>query len=197
MLQTCECPESWESIIITPQTRPEFLGELKCKLLWTWLFIFLWWPWTGIKLCYYINSKSFSRNIIVNNLTPLCLFGAVHQNKNNEKALDSRNIYWGVMCQAVSNELSIRQSLERLVKKVLFQGEFTWVAQGHRASEEWSQTWGLCCNWAVPFGTFWDRPFFHFFCFNTSLKYLDNSIWCTFPHLFYRCEPSPSTNGIC
>ena len=30
------------------------------------------------------------------------------------------------------------------------------------------------------------RPFPHVLCFSSSLKYLDNSIWCTFPKLFYR-----------
>ena len=30
------------------------------------------------------------------------------------------------------------------------------------------------------------RPFPHVLCFSSSLKYLDNSMWCTFPELFYR-----------
>ena len=43
----------------------------------------------------------------------------------------------------------------------------------------------------VPSGT---GPFPHTLCFSTSLKYLDNSIWCTFPELFYKCEnPHPIT----
>ena len=36
----------------------------------------------------------------------------------------------------------------------------------------------------------WDRPFPHILCFSSSLKYLDSSIWCTFPE-FYRCEKPP------
>ena len=39
-----------------------------------------------------------------------------------------------------------------------------------------------------PKGPSWDRPLPHILCFGSSLKYLDNSIWCTFPELFYRYE---------
>ena len=42
-----------------------------------------------------------------------------------------------------------------------------------------------------PMGPSWDRPFPHILWFSSSLKYLDSSIWCTFPELFYRCEKPP------
>ena len=32
-----------------------------------------------------------------------------------------------------------------------------------------------------------DRPLPHILCFSSSLKHLENSNWCTFPKLFYRC----------
>ena len=48
------------------------------------------------------------------------------------------------------------------------------------------------CNWAGHFGAFPRQDFPHIFCFRSSLKYLDNRIWCTFPELFCRCEtPRP------
>ena len=38
-------------------------------------------------------------------------------------------------------------------------------------------------------GPSWDRPSPNIICFSSSLKYLKNSIWCTFQsELFYRCE---------
>ena len=39
-----------------------------------------------------------------------------------------------------------------------------------------------------PMGSSLDRPLPHTLCFNSSLKHLDNIIWCTYPKLFYRCE---------
>ena len=50
------------------------------------------------------------------------------------------------------------------------------------------------CKWAGPHGSSQgsgSRYFPHILCFSSSLKYLDNSIWGTFPELFYRCETPP------
>ena len=41
------------------------------------------------------------------------------------------------------------------------------------------------------------RSFPHILCFSFSLKYTDNSIWCTFPEIFYRCQPPHAPNGKC
>ena len=38
--------------------------------------------------------------------------------------------------------------------------------------------------WAGPYR---DRPSHQILCFNSSLKCLNDSIWCTFPELFCRC----------
>ena len=38
-----------------------------------------------------------------------------------------------------------------------------------------------------PMGSSWDRPLPRILCCSSPLKYLDNSIWCTFPRLTYRC----------
>ena len=37
-------------------------------------------------------------------------------------------------------------------------------------------------------GPSWDRPLPYSLCFSSSLKDLDNSIWCMFPELLYRFE---------
>ena len=48
------------------------------------------------------------------------------------------------------------------------------------------------CNWAGHFGAFPRQDFPHIFFVSSSLKYLDNRIWCTFPELFCRQEtPRP------
>lgn len=47
-----------------------------------------------------------------------------------------------------------------------------------------------------PMGPPRDRPFPHLLCFSSSLKHPGNSIWCTGPELFHRCE-NPSPNGRC
>ena len=39
-----------------------------------------------------------------------------------------------------------------------------------------------------PMGTSGERPLSHMLCFSSSLQYLDNSVWGTFPELFYWCE---------
>ena len=39
-----------------------------------------------------------------------------------------------------------------------------------------------------PMSTSGDRPLSHILCFSSSLEYLDNSVWGTFPELFYRCK---------
>ena len=41
-------------------------------------------------------------------------------------------------------------------------------------------------NQAGHHGTFQGQAFSHILCFSSSLKYLDNSIWCTVPKLFCR-----------
>ena len=53
----------------------------------------------------------------------------------------------------------------------------------------------LTCNRAGPYGAFPGQTPPHILSFSSSL-YLDSSIWCTFPELFYRCENSPP-NGRC
>ena len=44
------------------------------------------------------------------------------------------------------------------------------------------------CNWARPYGTSPVQTCTPNTCFSSSLKYLDNNIWITFPELFYRCS---------
>ena len=45
------------------------------------------------------------------------------------------------------------------------------------------------CNSVGHYGVFpRQTPYPHILCFNSSLKCLNNSIWCTFPELFYRCQ---------
>ena len=46
------------------------------------------------------------------------------------------------------------------------------------------------CNWAGSYGAFLGQTQ-HILCFSSSLKYPDNSIWCTCPELFHRCENLP------
>lgn len=41
----------------------------------------------------------------------------------------------------------------------------------------------------------WGRPSPHILCFSSSLKELENSIQCTLPELFCKCEPSPQQTG--
>ena len=45
-------------------------------------------------------------------------------------------------------------------------------------------------------GPSWGQGFPHILCFSSSLKYLDNSIWCIFPELVCRCE-NPPPKGRC
>ena len=42
----------------------------------------------------------------------------------------------------------------------------------------------------------WGQAFPYILCSSSSLKYLDNSIWCTFPELFCRCESLPPSHQI-
>ena len=54
-------------------------------------------------------------------------------------------------------------------------------------------TYTLEYNRAGPDGALAGQAFPQILCFGSSLKCLDNSIWCTFPELFYKCKKtSPS-----
>ena len=60
-------------------------------------------------------------------------------------------------------------------------------------------SWGCCPHWkgAGPYWVFLEQtPPLHVLCFSSSVKHLDNSIGCTFPELFCRCE-NPSPNRQC
>ena len=54
------------------------------------------------------------------------------------------------------------------------------TAAGHRS-----------CNWVGPHGAFPEQGFPPILCSSSSLKYPDNSIWCTFPGLFDQREKKP------
>ena len=55
------------------------------------------------------------------------------------------------------------------------------------------------CDLAGPCGPFQDRPTpcpQHILCCSSSVKHPDNTVRCTFPELFHRCENHPP-NGRC
>ena len=60
-----------------------------------------------------------------------------------------------------------------------------------RSSQAKDHKVGSTCNPARLYGAFLGQALPHFLCSSPSLKYRANSIWCTFPELFCRCEKSP------
>ena len=53
-------------------------------------------------------------------------------------------------------------------------------------------TWMSVCNQTGPYGAFLGHVFPLILCFSPPLWSTNNSIWCIFPELFYRCGKAPT-----